>query len=124
MKLKILLPILTLTVSSFANAYIICEGKKVRAHVVSSEKGLLLIGNKKGQEAGVTFMGVVTNEGMVFNGQGRSEKDLKLVFAEDSFKRYEAGLDISAGNFYVQKYGSSKILLADSNMKCEVSAGE
>ena len=124
MKLKLLIPILTLTVSSYANAYIICEGRKVRAHVVPSEKGLLLVGNKKGQEASVAFMGVISNEGMIFNGEGFASKDLTAVFAEDSFRRYEAGLDIVAGKFYVQKYGASKILLSDENMKCSVSAGE
>ena len=124
MKLKLLIPILALIGSCSANAYIVCEGQKVRAHVVPSEKGLLLVGNKKGQEASVAFMGVVSNEGIIFNGNGFASKDIKAVFAEDSFHRYEAGLDIVAGKFYVQKYGASKILLSDENMKCSVSAGE
>ncbi len=124
MKLQLLIPGLTLIVSSFANAYIVCEGKKVRAHVVQSENGLLLVGNRKGQEAGVSFMGVISNDGMVFNEGGKALKDLKAVFAADSFNRFESGLDISAGKFYVQKFGTSKILLSDEDMKCEVSEGE
>ena len=92
--------------------------------VAPSDEGLMLYGDKKGQEAGLAFAGLIPKKGRVYNGKGRGAKDLKAVFSEDSFQRYESGLNISTGDFYILKYGTSEVILSDKNMKCEISSGE
>ncbi|MBK9324545.1 MAG: hypothetical protein IPM97_16645 [Bdellovibrionaceae bacterium] len=123
---KLIVVLSLVTISSAANAaYWRCEGKKAVVAFSNRVEGLVLSATKTGSEIPANlFRGKVEIDGIVFDNSGKAMKNVSLVFANNSFNTYQAGLNIKDGEFYIDDLAKGKRVFTALNLKCKYSEGE